>query len=208
MSRRRGRPAYDDVLTPAEWRTLHLVRHGLTNPQIAACCGISLDGVKFHVANIVAKLQLGGRGELKHWVGVPRVSNAAKQESNMDAFDGYLGIGQVSRTVSDVEQAEAWYRDVVGLDHLFTYGKLAFFACGGTRLMLMESEEGPGDESLLYLRVPDITAAHATLCEAGVVFVNAPHMVHRHEDGTEEWMAFFNDPDDRPLALMASLGAT
>jgi methylmalonyl-CoA/ethylmalonyl-CoA epimerase len=28
-------------------------------------------------------------------------------------------------------------------------------------------------------------------------------MIHRHDDGTEEWMAFFNDPDGRPLAIMA-----
>jgi methylmalonyl-CoA/ethylmalonyl-CoA epimerase len=28
-------------------------------------------------------------------------------------------------------------------------------------------------------------------------------MIHRHEDGTEEWMAFFQDNDGRPLAIMA-----
>jgi hypothetical protein len=28
-------------------------------------------------------------------------------------------------------------------------------------------------------------------------------MIHRHEDGTEEWMAFFKDNEDRPLALMS-----
>ena len=39
--------------------------------------------------------------------------------------------------------------------------------------------------------------------DRGVEFVSAPHMIHRHEDGTEEWMAFFNDPEGRPLALMA-----
>jgi methylmalonyl-CoA/ethylmalonyl-CoA epimerase len=27
-------------------------------------------------------------------------------------------------------------------------------------------------------------------------------MIHRHADGTEEWMAFFEDPDTRPMALM------
>jgi predicted enzyme related to lactoylglutathione lyase len=28
-------------------------------------------------------------------------------------------------------------------------------------------------------------------------------MVHRHPDGTEEWLAHFNDPEGRPLAIMS-----
>jgi len=26
--------------------------------------------------------------------------------------------------------------------------------------------------------------------------------VHRHPDGSEEWLAHFNDPEGRPLALL------
>jgi hypothetical protein len=37
----------------------------------------------------------------------------------------------------------------------------------------------------------------------GVRFTHAPHMINRHADGREEWMAFFEDPDGRPLALMS-----
>jgi hypothetical protein len=47
--------------------------------------------------------------------------------------------------------------------------------------------------------------AYDELQKRGVEFINAPHMIHRHEDGTEEWMAFFNDPEGRPLAIMASV---
>ncbi len=36
----------------------------------------------------------------------------------------------------------------------------------------------------------------------GAEFVDAPHMIHRHEDGTEEWMTFFRDNESRLLALM------
>ncbi len=32
-------------------------------------------------------------------------------------------------------------------------------------------------------------------------------MIPRHADGTEEWMAFFNDPEKRPLAIMAQARA-
>jgi methylmalonyl-CoA/ethylmalonyl-CoA epimerase len=117
---------------------------------------------------------------------------------------GISGLGQISRTVSDIEHSEAFYRDVLGLAHLFTFEKLAFFDCGGTRLMLSQNEELQAAESLLYFRVPDIEAAHRALTEQGVEFIQAPAMIHRHADGTEEWMAFFHDPDERPLALMAA----
>jgi methylmalonyl-CoA/ethylmalonyl-CoA epimerase len=111
-------------------------------------------------------------------------------------------IGQISRSVRDIDAARAWYGDVLGLPHLYTFGKLSFFDCGGTRLML-SAEGEPGPESILYLRVNDIEAAHAGLAERGVEFLGAPHMIHRHADGAEEWMAFFKDPEGRPLALMS-----
>jgi catechol 2,3-dioxygenase-like lactoylglutathione lyase family enzyme len=111
-------------------------------------------------------------------------------------------IGQISRSVRDIDAARAWYGDVLGLEHLYTFGKLSFFDCGGTRLLL-SAEGEPGPESILYLRVDDIGAAHAALAERGVEFLSAPHMIHRHADGAEEWMVFFKDPEGRPLALMS-----
>jgi methylmalonyl-CoA/ethylmalonyl-CoA epimerase len=50
--------------------------------------------------------------------------------------------------------------------------------------------------------VQDIHAAHAQLAARGAEFINAPHMIHKHADGAEEWMAFFKDPAGRPLAIM------
>jgi methylmalonyl-CoA/ethylmalonyl-CoA epimerase len=38
-----------------------------------------------------------------------------------------IGLGQVSRSVASVDRAEAWYRDVLGLAHLYTFDKIAFF---------------------------------------------------------------------------------
>jgi extradiol dioxygenase family protein len=64
-----------------------------------------------------------------------------------------------------------------------------------------------GPESILYLMVDDVHASVATLTARGVTFRKAPHMVHRHEDGTEEWMAFFDDPDGQPLAVMSRQAA-
>jgi predicted enzyme related to lactoylglutathione lyase len=108
---RRGRPPHGDLLTSAEWRVVHAVKHGMTSRQIAERRGISVEAVKFHVA--------------------------------------------------------------------------------------------AAPESTLYLRVADIAAAHENLRSRGVEFTNAPHMIHRHADGTEEWMAFFKDPEGRTLAIMS-----
>lgn len=110
-------------------------------------------------------------------------------------------VGQVSRKVSDLAQAIEFYRDRLGLRHLYTFGKLSFFDCGGVRLFLQEVEEQVED-SVLYFRVSDIHAAYQELDRRGLRFEGAPHMIHRHDDGTEEWMAFFKDPEDRFLAIM------
>jgi DNA-binding CsgD family transcriptional regulator/catechol 2,3-dioxygenase-like lactoylglutathione lyase family enzyme len=202
---RRGRPRHPDVLTPAEWRVVNAVRHGMTNRTIARRLGVSLDAVKFHVANALAKLSLSSRTELRQWRGAPRDStlNGGTMVSGATQLGG---IGQISRVVSDIKKAEAWYRDVLGLPHLFTFGTLAFFDCGGIRLFLSEPESGgvPGD-SCIYFRVDDINAAHAELSGKGVKFQGAPHLIHRHENGVEEWMAFFEDPDGKILALMSQV---
>ena len=114
-------------------------------------------------------------------------------------------VGQISRTVRDIKQAEAWYGTVLGLPHLYTFGTLAFFDLGGTRLYLTQESAEPKNESILYFVVPDIAAAHAELKARGVEFSAAPHLIHTHGDGTQEWMAFFKDPEGRPLALMSQL---
>lgn len=117
----------------------------------------------------------------------------------------FLNVGQISRSVKDIKQSEEWYRDVLGLLHLYTFDKLSFFDCGGTRLMLNQSEELQSAESVIYLRVSNIEGTYEALQAKGVKFINAPHMIHRHDDGTEEWMAFFEDPEGRPLAVMSSV---
>lgn len=202
MSKARGRPPHDDQLTPAEWAVVEWVRHGLTNRQIAARRGIGLDAVKFHVGNALAKLGLTDRGQLSRWDGVRKGSALRRGETEMT--DTALGaIGQVARTVADLAESAAFYGEKLGLPHLYTFGELAFFDCGGTRLYLHQGEVRP--ESCLYFQVPDIHAAAAALEAKGVAFQGAPHLIHRHADGTEEWMAFFSDPEARTLALMAQV---
>jgi DNA-binding CsgD family transcriptional regulator len=64
---RRGRPPYPDVLTPRQWEVLALLREGLSNEEIARRLGISVDGVKFHVREILAKLEVRNRTEAASW---------------------------------------------------------------------------------------------------------------------------------------------
>jgi DNA-binding CsgD family transcriptional regulator/catechol 2,3-dioxygenase-like lactoylglutathione lyase family enzyme len=200
--RARGRPAHPDVLTPGEWRVVDAVRHGLRNREIARGQGVSLDAVKYHVANALHKLGLSSRAELRRWDGVRRDSRLHAKEIAMDEQFKLGAIGQVARTVKDIAAARAWYADVLGLPHLYSFGKLAFFDCGGLRLFLSEGD-GPAAESILYFQVPDIRAAHASLVSRGAAFTHAPHLIHRHDDGQEEWMAFFDDNEGRPLAIMS-----
>jgi len=65
--RRRGRPPHPDILTPRQWQVLELLRQGLTNEQIAGRLGISADGAKFHVSEILGKLGVGSRDEAARW---------------------------------------------------------------------------------------------------------------------------------------------
>lgn len=94
---------------------------------------------------------------------------------------------------------------MLGLSHLYTFDNFAFFDLAGTRLFLTSLHEGAGEpgESLIYFAVDDIHASHAALRARGVEFARAPHLIHRHDSGTEDWMAFFDDPDAHTLAILS-----
>jgi catechol 2,3-dioxygenase-like lactoylglutathione lyase family enzyme len=112
-------------------------------------------------------------------------------------------LGQVSLHVRDVARAERFYGKTLGLPHVFTFGDLAFFDMDGTRLYLHRKDEGewqPG--SILYFRVDNIQAAWDELGRRGVERTDEPHRIFVHEDGLEEWMAFFADGEGNTLALI------
>jgi methylmalonyl-CoA/ethylmalonyl-CoA epimerase len=120
---------------------------------------------------------------------------------------GIARIGQIAIPVADVERAVTFYGDVLGLRLLFRAPPgLAFFDCGGVRLMLSRPEgvESPARAGLLYYFVPDIGAAHATLVERGVHFVESPRRVARLPDH-DLWLAVFRDSEGNLLALMSEV---
>jgi DNA-binding CsgD family transcriptional regulator/catechol 2,3-dioxygenase-like lactoylglutathione lyase family enzyme len=215
--RKRGRPPHPDVLTPAEWAVLDGLRHGMSRRQIAARTGVSSYAIRYHARNIARKIGAAGVPELRYWPGIPAASVIGTRrwedvmETGPAARAGAVPgpLGQVSLLVRDIGRAEAFYRDRLALPHLFTFGDLAFFGCGGTRLFLRQVPEGqwqPG--SILYFAVPDIHTSYRDLGRRGVVFDGAPHLIHRHADGTEEWMAFFSDGEGNTLALMSQVPPT
>jgi DNA-binding CsgD family transcriptional regulator/predicted enzyme related to lactoylglutathione lyase len=206
--RGRGRPPHPDVLTPAEWRVLDMLRHGFRRAEIAHRRGITVDAVKYHLANISGKLGVGTR-ELRHWPGIPATTALARRRtgSTMTASTtSRLGtIGQISLSIRDVARAERFYGETLGLPHVFTFGDLAFFDADGIRLYLHRKDEPdwrPG--SVLYFLVEDIHAAQERLIGGGVHFTGAPHVIYTDDaTGVEEWMTFFEDGEGNTLALMA-----
>ena len=182
-----------------------MVRHGMSNRVIARRRGVSVDAVKFHVANALLKLGLERRAQLRTWRGVP-VDSVLRRQGGPEMALQLGAIGQIARPVSDIQAAVDFYGKVLGLPHLYTFGDLAFFDCGGTRLFLSAVEEEPMQPSILYFRVDDIQAAYDELSGRGIEFEQAPHLIHKHDNGVEEWMAFFPDPDGHLLAIMAQVG--
>lgn len=120
---------------------------------------------------------------------------------------GITRIGQIQIRAGDVERAANFYENVLGLKLLFKAPPgLAFFECGGVRLMLDRPAKPEFDHasSILYFSVPDIRAAHARLKEKNVLFEDEPHMIARMPDH-DLWMAFFRDSEDNVLALMSEV---
>lgn len=112
-------------------------------------------------------------------------------------------IGQIAVNVEDLPRATAFYRDGLGMPLLFQAAGMAFFRCGGVRLMLSvpESAEFAQRSSILYFRVADVESAHRQLAARGVEFIRPPQLVHRSE-ASELWMAFFRDSERNTLAIM------
>jgi methylmalonyl-CoA/ethylmalonyl-CoA epimerase len=128
----------------------------------------------------------------------------------MDAIAAGLGItriGQIAINAKDVDRAAAFYQDVLGLKLLFKAPPgLAFFDCGGVRLMLDRAEKPEFDHpsSVLYFAVPDIQAAYGKLKESGVQLEDEPHMIARMPTH-DLWMTFFRDSEGNFLALMSEV---
>lgn len=119
-------------------------------------------------------------------------------------------IGQIAIRVLDLDRAVATYRDKLGLRFLFKAPPaLAFFECGGVRLMLSPPEPGEFDHpsSILYFTVENIHASHLHLCGRGVIFRSEPHEIADLGDRVL-WLSDFEDGEGNVHALMAEVPKT
>ena len=117
-------------------------------------------------------------------------------------------IGQIAIHADDLNRAVAFYRDTLGMRFLFQAPPaLAFFDCGGIRVMLDAVKEKDTPErlsSLVYYNVADIRASYETLVSRGVTFDSKPHLIAKMPDH-DLWMAFFRDSEKNLVGLMSEV---
>jgi len=155
--RKRGRPPYPDLLTPREQEVLELLREGLSNPEIAVRLGISRDGVKYHVSEILTKLGVSTREEAAAWS--PRVrpwsSPAAAPLAGVMRYLPVLGRVVVAGTAVAVLAGLGLLAWGVGVTSWFGEGEEGLpgpgrpSATGLEALTLGQATELPPDVALL-----------------------------------------------------------
>ena len=120
---------------------------------------------------------------------------------------GLSEIRQIAVNAHDIDRATAFYRDKLGMKHLFSVPpKMAFFDCNGIMLMLSlpETDEFDHPGSVLYFGVEDIHEASRSLTERGVQFREQPTFV-ADMGSYELWMSFFSDSEGNILALRSEV---
>jgi predicted enzyme related to lactoylglutathione lyase len=113
-------------------------------------------------------------------------------------------IAQIAVNVHDLKRATAFYKEKLGIKHLFSVlPKMAFFDCDGVRLMLATPERPDLDHpsSIIYFKVDDIEAAHGALSKRGVHFESKPGLIAAMET-YDLWLAEFRDSENNVLALI------
>ena len=115
-------------------------------------------------------------------------------------------IGQIAINAKDIGRAVRFYRDTLGMRFLFEFPNLAFFDCGGVRLMLSGAESPEFDHpgSVLYYKVDDINGTYESLKKRGADFIDAPHLIAKMDDH-DLWMVFLRDTEGNTLALMSEV---
>jgi len=122
---------------------------------------------------------------------------------------GITSIGQIAVNVQDLQRAVGFYRDKLGLKLLYEFPGLAFFDCGGVRLMMSRAEKPEFDHpaSIIYYRVSDIQDASRALVAAGVPLEHEPRVIAEMPDH-DLWMSFVRDSEGNVVGLMSEVRRT
>lgn len=111
-------------------------------------------------------------------------------------------IAQVAVTVKDLDRATAFYRDRLGLKHLFQAPSISGFDCGGITMLLsmVEGEATNTFSSILYFNVADMQEAFTALSARGVEFIEKPNLVGKLGPA-DVWIAIFRDSEGNMMGL-------
>lgn len=136
--------------------------------------------------------------------GVLHMMNEASMENSEKCDLGSAEIGQVAVSVKDLGRAVEFYRNKLGIRHLFTANGMAFFDSSGIRLMLAELDPSSSDvtKAVIYFKVPDIRRTHKALLAKDVHFEEEPELAARTET-FDLWLACFRDSENNRLCLMS-----
>ena len=116
-------------------------------------------------------------------------------------------IAQIAVNVKDLPRAIVFYRDTLGLRFLFEAPpQMAFFECGGVRLMLGLPEKPEFDHpaSIIYYHVADMQATTSKLKAKGVEIIGEPHLVAKMEK-FDLWLGFLKDSEGNSVGLMSEV---
>ena len=118
-------------------------------------------------------------------------------------------IKQVALPVRDIGEATRFYRDTLGMRHLFDAPPaLSFFDCGGVQLMLAgpegQGKDGDKQHAVLFYDVSDIKATHATIKSSGAKSLEEPRVIARM-NGREIWISSVSDGQGNVVSLMSDV---
>jgi methylmalonyl-CoA/ethylmalonyl-CoA epimerase len=107
-----------------------------------------------------------------------------------------MRLSNVILRVSDLESSIVFWRDMVGLELLWSSGEFAFFDLGDNRLVLNQplAYQSQESDTEIVLEVDDLYATHGEMTGRGVPFEVEPRPVT--SDGERTLLAtHFRDPD-------------
>jgi methylmalonyl-CoA/ethylmalonyl-CoA epimerase len=118
-------------------------------------------------------------------------------------------IKQIALPVNSIEEAKAFYRDTLGMRHVFDAPPaLSFFDCGGIRLMLAgpegQGKDGDQQHAVVFYDVDDIKATHARIKASGAKSLEEPRMIARM-NGREIWVSSVSDGQGNVVSLISEI---
>jgi DNA-binding CsgD family transcriptional regulator len=211
----RGRPRYDDILTPREREVLALLRERLTNDQIAERLAISPHTAKYHVSEILTKLGLASREQAAAWQEPalpPRLGARRGFAWPLGALGLRIAAGAGLVAVAAVAAIVAFALLRGGGGEENALGRVAYIADGDLWVKdlpdgaprqltadggIMSPQWSPSGDWILFQRTPT-AASPPTSTDFGPWVIRADGTGVRKLDGQAAW-----SPVEDTLALIA-----